>query len=62
MCLSWGSILSFVVEVLLLLLNYFHVTPVEQWKYNMCDVPLLAMSGRGLATLVSAEVVMTGTQ
>ena len=30
--------------------------------FHMCDVALLAMSGRGLATLVSAEVVMTGTQ
>ena len=29
-------------------------------KYNMCDVALPAMSGRALATLVSAEVVMTG--
>ena len=34
-----------------IIINYFHITPVEQWKYNMCDVPLLAMSGRGLATL-----------
>ena len=34
--------------------------PVEQWKYNMCDVALLAMPGRGPATLVRAEVVMTG--
>ena len=34
--------------------------PVEQWKYNMCDVALPAMPGRGLATLVRAEVVMTG--
>ena len=34
--------------------------PVEQWKYNMCDVALLAMPGRGLAPLVIAEVVMTG--
>ena len=25
-------------------------------KYNMCDVALPAMSGRALATLVSAEV------
>ena len=33
--------------------------PVEQWKYNMCDVALLAMPGRGIATLVRAEVVMT---
>ena len=30
--------------------------------FHMCDVALLAMSGRALATLVSAEVVMTGTQ
>ena len=29
-------------------------------KYNMCNVAMPAMSGRALATLVSAEVVMTG--
>ena len=34
--------------------------PVEQWKYNMCNVALLAMPGRGLATLVRAEVVTGG--
>ena len=28
--------------------------------YNMCDVALPTMSGHALATLVSAEVVMTG--
>ena len=62
MCLSWRSILGFVVEVLLLLLdNYSLFTAVEQVNY-ICDVALLAMSGRATATLVSAEVVMTGTQ
>ena len=36
---------------------------VKQWKYyyNMCDVALHAMSGRALATLVRAEVVMVET-
>ena len=42
------------------IINYFHITPAEKWKYNMCDVALLAMPGRGLATLVRADVVMTG--
>ena len=42
------------------IINYFHITPMLM--FHMCDVALLAMSGRGLATLVSAEVVMTGTQ
>ena len=44
-----------------IIIHYFHITAVEQVNY-MCDVALLAMPGRGLATLVSAEVVMTGTQ
>ena len=34
------------------IINYFHIMPVEQWKYNMCDVALPAMPGRVLATLV----------
>ena len=37
-----------------IIINYFHITPVEQWKYNMCDVCAAAMHGCALATLVSA--------
>ena len=46
------------------IINHYHITPLDvramERKYNMCDVALPAMSGRALATLVSAEVVMTG--
>ena len=58
------SILGFVVEVLLLLLSnkLFSYHAGRASELYMCDVALLAMSGRAVATIVRAEVVMMGTQ
>ena len=56
--LKWCCCCSIIIHYYSL---FSYHASVKQVNYK-CDVALLAMSGRGPSTIVSAEVVMTGTQ